>query len=58
MEQKISIIAIHGNGGGGFRFDIAKPLFPSNINFLNPTLPGFNTNNTKTKILSMREYAD
>jgi pimeloyl-ACP methyl ester carboxylesterase len=58
MDQKISIIAIHGNGGGGFRFDIAKPLFPSNINFLNPTLPGFNTNNTQTNILSMREYAN
>ena len=29
-EQKISIIAIHGNGGGGFRFEIDKPLFLAN----------------------------
>ena len=58
MEQKISIIAIHGNGGGGFRFDLAKPLFPSNINFLNPTLPGFNVNSTQTNNFSMREYSE
>ena len=49
---KNSIVATHGNGGGGFRFDLAKPLFPSNINFLNPTLPGFNSNKTKTNIFS------
>ena len=58
MEQKISIIAIHGNGGGGFRFDLAKPLFPSNINFLNPTLPGFNVNSTQTNNFSMRGYSE
>ena len=57
-DQKISIIAIHGNGGGGFRFDIAKPFFTQNINFLNPTLPGFNSDNLQTSTLSMKQYAE
>ena len=54
-KQQISIIAIHGNGGGGFRFEIAKPLFSSNIDFLNPSLPGFNSTNNHQKYL--RHYS-
>jgi pimeloyl-ACP methyl ester carboxylesterase len=57
-EQTISIVAIHGNGGGGFRFDIAKPLFPSNIDFLNPSLPGFNCTDIPQSNYSMKQYAD
>jgi pimeloyl-ACP methyl ester carboxylesterase len=57
-EQKISIVEIHGNGGGGFRFDIAKPLFPSNVNFFNPTLPGFNSTKKHSIDLTMKQYAD
>ena len=56
--QNISITAIHGNGGGGFRFDLARPLFPNNINFYNPSLPGFNCNKTLSKKLTIKEYAD
>ena len=57
-EKQISIIAIHGNGGGGFRFDLAKPLFPANINFQNPTLPGFNSIGTLPSNYSMKDYAE
>jgi surfactin synthase thioesterase subunit len=57
-KQQISIIAIHGNGGGGFRFEIAKPLFSSNINFLNPSLPGFNSTNNHSINLTMKQYAE
>ena len=56
-EKQISIIALHGNGGGGFRFDLAKPLFPENINFQNPTLPGFNSTGTLPSNYSMKDYA-
>lgn len=60
MDTSINfaITAIHGNGGGGFRFDLSKPLFPKNINFYNPTLPGFDSNKTQTKKLTIKEYAD
>ena len=27
-QSKISIIAIHGNDGGGFRFELAKLYYP------------------------------
>lgn len=57
-EQTVSIIAIHGNGGGGFRFDIAKPLFPSSINFLTPSLPGFNCEEIPSNNYSMKQYAE
>ena len=56
--QNISITAIHGNGGGGFRFDLARPLFPDNVNFHNPSLPGFDCNKKQTKKLTIKEYAD
>lgn len=36
-----SLIALHGNGGGGFRFERIKPFIPSEVNFVAPTLPGF-----------------
>jgi pimeloyl-ACP methyl ester carboxylesterase len=53
-----SITAIHGNGGGGFRFDLVRPLFPDNVNFHNPSLPGFDCNKKHTKKLTIKEYAD
>ena len=57
-SKDFSITAIHGNGGGGFRFDLARPLFPDNINFHNPSLPGFDCNKKQTKKLTIKEYAD
>mgnify|MGYP003983820439 FL=1 len=57
-EKQISIIALHGNGGGGFRFDLAKPLFPENIIFKTPTLPGFNSIGTLPSNYSMKNYAE
>ena len=57
-SNNFSITAIHGNGGGGFRFDLSKPLFPNNIKFYNPTLPGFDSSKTQTNKLTIKEYAD
>ena len=56
-EQKITIVAIHENGGGGFRFKIAKPLFPTNINFLEPSLQGFNCTDIPQSNYSIKQYA-
>lgn len=38
---EVTIIAIHGNGGGGFRYQRAADSFPPAIRFTAPTLPGF-----------------
>ena len=51
-STSFSITAIHGNGGGGFRFDMSKSLFPKNINFYNPTLPGFDIKNKTADLYS------
>lgn len=39
--EKLNIIAIHGNGGGGFRFQLAESHFDGGIEFNALTLPGF-----------------
>ena len=57
-ERKISIVAIHGNGRGGLRSENAKPLFPTNINFLAPSLQGFNCKDIPQSNYSMKQYAD
>lgn len=57
-SNNFAITAIHGNGGGGFRFDLSRPFFPNNLNFYNPTLPGFHCNNKQSKRLTIKEYAD
>ena len=36
-----TIIAVHGNGGGGERFEHVAPLLPSSVTLRAPTLPGF-----------------
>ncbi len=34
-------MAVHGNGGGGFRFERMRPFLPAEIDFHPVTLPGF-----------------
>ena len=58
QSNNISITAIHGNGGGGFRFDLSKSLFSKNINFYSPSLPGFDCKKKQTKSLTIKEYAN
>jgi pimeloyl-ACP methyl ester carboxylesterase len=36
-----SIVAVHGNGGGGQRFELVADHLPSDVRFTAPTLPGF-----------------
>jgi pimeloyl-ACP methyl ester carboxylesterase len=56
--KNISIVVIHGNGGGGFRFELTKPEFPNRIRLYNPTLPGFNSSNSIDNYYSLKEYSD
>ncbi len=53
----ISVIAVHGNGGGGFRFERAKPFFPDDVNFVAPTLPGFAGEARDLSLQSVADYA-
>jgi pimeloyl-ACP methyl ester carboxylesterase len=41
MTSIVTLIAIHGNGGGAFRFERTRPYFPSHVRFEPITLPGF-----------------
>lgn len=52
-----SLIAIHGNGGGGFRFERLKPFIPPTVNFLAPTLPGFSDVKRDPNLNTMKDYA-
>ncbi len=52
-----SLIALHGNGGGGFRFERIKPFIPSEIHFMAPTLPGFADVPRNPALRSLRDYA-
>lgn len=53
-----TIVAIHGNGGGAFRFSRTLPLFPDDVQFVAVTLPGFADVPRDLSITSMRGFAD
>jgi pimeloyl-ACP methyl ester carboxylesterase len=54
----LTIIAIHGNGGGAFRFKAMLPFVPPDIRFKPITLPGFAEIPPDPRIKTMRDYAD
>lgn len=58
MTQPFRLIAIHGNGGGGFRFDRILPYMPDHVDFLAPTLPGFADTPLDPALNTMRAFAD
>jgi pimeloyl-ACP methyl ester carboxylesterase len=41
MRRRFTLVAVHGNGGGGARFARVAPLVPEDVLFVAPTLPGF-----------------
>jgi len=53
----LTLIAIHGNGGGGFRFERVRPHMPDAIHLVTPTLPGFADVPADATLQSMRDYA-
>lgn len=52
-----SLIAIHGNGGGGFRFERMLPYIPEGVTFRAPTLPGFADVPRDRSLKSVQDYA-
>lgn len=57
-SKSICVIALHGNGGGGYRFHLAKPHFMEKIEFVAPTLPGFGDLSLPSDFSSLEDYAD
>jgi len=55
--QPLTLIAIHGNGGGGFRFDRICEHIPPDVNFIAPTLPGFAEVPADPTLQTMADYA-
>jgi pimeloyl-ACP methyl ester carboxylesterase len=52
-----SLIALHGNGGGGFRFERSRPYYPARIRFSAPTLPGFAGEPPDPTLQTVTDYA-
>lgn len=41
MSPPVTIVAAHGNGGGGLRFALLHEHLPAGVRLIAPTLPGF-----------------
>ena len=57
MEQPVTIVAIHGNGGGSFRFSQLRPFLPPQMHFVAVTLPGFAAIPADPALQSVADYA-
>jgi pimeloyl-ACP methyl ester carboxylesterase len=53
----VSVLAVHGNGGGGFRFARAAERMPPEVRFHAVTLPGFAGVPADPDLRSLRDFA-
>ncbi len=58
ITTPITVVAVHGNGGGGFRFSMVAERMPEHIRFITPDLPGFGQAGRTTPLPSIRAYAE
>ncbi len=56
--QGLSIVAVHGNGGGAFRFSRLYHHMPDDVQFQAVTLPGFAGVPRDSHLRRMRDFAD
>lgn len=54
----VSLVAIHGNGGGAFRFAQVAERMPPLVRFVAPDLPGFGSASRPTPLPTMRAYGE
>jgi pyruvate,water dikinase len=54
----ITLVAVHGNGGGGFRFARVRPHVPDGIRFEAVTLPGFGGRAGDPTLRTLPDYAE
>lgn len=52
-----SLMLLHGNGGGGFRFDLCRPYFPPWLQVSTPTLAGFAGRPLPSQIGHLSDFA-
>jgi pimeloyl-ACP methyl ester carboxylesterase len=57
-SPSFSLIPLHGNGGGGFRFERMRPFIPPGVNFHPLTLPGFAAQPPDPSLTTLRAYAE
>ena len=53
----ISVVAVHGNGGGAYRYARVVPLMPPDVHLVPITLPGFANVPANPALRSLRDYA-
>jgi pimeloyl-ACP methyl ester carboxylesterase len=56
--SQTTVIAVHGNGGGAFRFDRVETFIPPDISFVPITLPGFAAVPRDPRLATVGDYAD
>lgn len=54
----ITVVAVHGNGGGGFRFARARDHVPGDVRFEAITLPGFGGRPADPALRDLPDYAE
>ncbi len=54
----LTVVAVHGNGGGGERFALAARAMPIGTRLVSPTLPGFSTRPRDPSLRTVADYAD
>lgn len=54
----ITIVAVHGNGGGGFRFSRLHGYLPATVRFEAVTLPGFGGRAADPELRTLTDYAE
>ena len=54
----VTVVAVHGNGGGGERFALASRAMPIGTRLVAPTLPGFSTRPRDPSLTTVAGYAD
>jgi pimeloyl-ACP methyl ester carboxylesterase len=57
-KGRLTLVAVHGNGGGGARFDAMRAHLPAGLRLVAPDLPGFgDRSGIDPERLTMADYA-
>lgn len=57
FDPQLTLVAVHGNGGGAFRFERVKPFIPAVVRFHAVTLPGFAGAPADASLRTLHDYA-
>ena len=58
MRPRFTLVAVHGNGGGGFRFQRVHEHIADDVRFEAVTLPGFGGRPADPALQTLTDYAD